>query len=84
MEGAHGGGAQDVMAVGLAIPVNVELADVAVARLGGRQAAQDGEMFGAGNGRTARGGADYPQDFPRTKRRPDCPYSVRQDIAWRR
>src|ERR1035438_1308280 len=43
---------------GSAIPVNVELGDVAVARFRGRQAAEDGKVLGEADARAARGRAE--------------------------
>src|ERR1035437_3150559 len=43
---------------GLAVAVNVELPDVAVARFRGGQAAEDREVVGVGDARTARGSAE--------------------------
>ena len=43
---------------GSAIPVNVKLGDVAVARFRGRQAAEDGKVLGEADARAARGRAE--------------------------
>ena len=43
---------------GHAVPINVELGDVAVARFRGRQAAKNGEMLGEGDARAPRVGGE--------------------------